>query len=1366
MVEPSFKLENLEERGVRFFIASFRAYEAQAIAVKQTPVHPSVLLSQHQINALSAWYKAKNPQGRATFNSLTSEECLTFLSSLYGDVSIQEARRRLAAVKQPTGVFSVGKVMDWVGGVMDIVASCEVLRKNERDNVRGVLRSLVFSSFADNVLAENPTTFDEMVVVVLTQAELFVASAQVVSARLPVHEKSSKLNQQSKPAAAAHKGGSGVVTLHRPLTTAYAASGAGAGAAAAGGASAGAGRTPVGSGSPITGCAYCKARDHTVDTCEALRTRDARRAAAAAAAADQGQVLPPGAVRQRRPTDRFQPGAPPTQNAIRSTSSPDASRRGDVTIIGPGGSVFLSNVLLDTGADRSTISDRHLQALQDVGLIIFDNHQTFKTFTGKTIHLNKSVRVDFDLVTHDGRVCKLHDIFTVSTLVEDVILSYATLQAAGLRFTFSPSASRIKVVYPQADSQSISFLRDPSYPSQPVDPVVVIRDLDDSDTLDWPGLPLISAIAVDSPQDLSIAIDSSVSPSFRARILEVLEECREVFDPNLPPEGADVEPVKLHFKPDVIPVPVNCKQSRVPKHQANDIRARLHTMLEQHILRRAKSHWSSPTLFIPKKDATARWVHSFKKLNEMLLGCTAPMEDIRELIECLTGARYFGKLDCTHGFFQVRLDPESQDLTAFHLFNEQFAYLKVPQGLSVSPQEFQKRIRETLSDLLGKCVINYCDDLLVFGRTKEEFINNLRLVCQRLSRFRWRLQIRKCRLGVPEIEWCGLFLSGDGYSMAPSRIDSIVAMPRPTNVREMRRLLGMASFLRNHVPNFAGIVVPLTKLTSEKHPFVWTAEQETAFLDLRTALANAVALHYDDSDEMPVLQTDASDTHMAAVLLQDASAVKKPMGYFSAQFSGAERNWTTMEKEAFAIVRAVRHFHYLLAGRRFSLQTDNHNLLFIHNSPVPKIARWSAFLRGYDMTISHIKGVDNVVADHLTRPPIVAAVSVQPSGASSSEDKPSHEQLIARYHSFLEGHFGAAYVLERLRHDGHSWPGMRRDVETFVRSCVTCQKLASRATLMPKSLSTTMTSTPLKVWEVDFVGPLPVDADGNSYIAVAVDCCTRMLWARASPGPTALDAARVLLDVFSLFGPIDTVRSDQGTHFRADVVRQFLHLMGVSQSFSVPYHPASMGIVERHNQEVLRHLRAITFDKNVVHHWSICLPLAIRLCNSSPSRITGVSPAQMVFGGFVDMHRPLFDPSLPLATNLGSPHDYVLKLRELQQHILDASMRHQQSEVERILRFSPPNPTVLAPGTLVLVKAAGRPASKLHPRWLGPFAVVERLSSNAYRLQRCGSSEQIERHLDFIKTYDASQCAEPADVALRDKVEDYISEIFRDLDPG
>ncbi len=318
------------------------------------------------------------------------------------------------------------------------------------------------------------------------------------------------------------------------------------------------------------------------------------------------------------------------------------------------------------------------------------------------------------------------------------------------------------------------------------------------------------------------------------------------------------------------------------------------------------------------------------------------------------------------------LDEASRDLTTFSDGVTLYRFRRLPFGLNCSPAIFSRRMTSILTPLLQQgWVKNYLDDLIMWSPTFPELIECLSQLFTLLTENEVKLNLSKCTFGFREVTFLGHRISEAGSTPDPKNIEAVANMKPPRTVKEVRRFLGMCSFYRRHVPAFAKIATPLTQLTRARATFQWTEGCQRAFDTLKECLVNAPVLVKAQVDQPFILTTDASNTHVGAVLSQpQPDGANKSIGYFSKKLSSCESRYSATDKETLAIVLACRHFHHYLWGTRSTVVTDHQPLtsVFKRKTKSPRMNRWILEMREYNYLIQYVKGKDNYVADHLSRP--------------------------------------------------------------------------------------------------------------------------------------------------------------------------------------------------------------------------------------------------------------------------------------------------------------------------------------------------------------------------------------------------------------
>jgi transposase InsO family protein len=358
------------------------------------------------------------------------------------------------------------------------------------------------------------------------------------------------------------------------------------------------------------------------------------------------------------------------------------------------------------------------------------------------------------------------------------------------------------------------------------------------------------------------------------------------------------------------------------------------------------------------------------------------------------------------------------------------------------------------------------------------------------------------------------------------------------------------------------------------------------------------------------------------------------------------------------------------------------------------------------------------------------------------------------------GHRGVQATLNLLRSHGKIWQTMVKDVEDFVQACPTCQKVRFGEASGAAALRTTAVEEPFSTFVIGTIGPLPADSAGNQYIVVVMDGFSRFVELRATKTARAQEAAIAMLEVFGRYGAPKFVRSDNGPQFTANLIKEFLRLVGSSPQYTIAYRHESNGIVERTNREVGRHLRSIVMDKRVKDQWSECLPFVQRILNSTVNRSIGTTPARILFGDAIHLDREIIrTPEVESHESLQTTvEDYVQNLTRLQCAIVEASQEHMRAEVEHRLSKSPENPRSLNAGDYVLVSYPERAPNKLVPRWRGPMLVVS-VQGSMCCVQDLRTLKHCDFHISRLKEYNMDQTPDPLQVAQVDDDEWEVSEI-------
>jgi transposase InsO family protein len=427
--------------------------------------------------------------------------------------------------------------------------------------------------------------------------------------------------------------------------------------------------------------------------------------------------------------------------------------------------------------------------------------------------------------------------------------------------------------------------------------------------------------------------------------------------------------------------------------------AALREFLEENLakgfIRESKSPAGAPILFAPKKDGGLRLCVDYRNLNAITVKNRYPLPLISEIMDRVTGAQYFSKIDLKDAYYRLRIKAGDEWKTAFRTRYGHYEFMVVPMGLTNAPATFQAYINKALRGLVDDFCIVYLDDILVFSRTREEHDQHLQQVCQRLREAELYAKPSKCQFYCHEIEFLGFIITSQGIRMDPERIRTIKEWENhpPKTYRDLQVLLGFCNFYRRFIKGYSSIARPLTSLfkgsqngrKSGDFKQVWKVLQQEAFLALLGAFQTAPLLrHYDPT--LPIrIETDASDAALGGVLSQLQGDTQKwhPIAFFSKQFKGAEANYSTPDKELMAIIECFKHWRHYLEGSQHTIEvwSDHQNLQGFMRQPKinGRQARWLVYLTPYDFIIRHRPGLQNPADGPSRRPDYMAAAQEEPS---------------------------------------------------------------------------------------------------------------------------------------------------------------------------------------------------------------------------------------------------------------------------------------------------------------------------------------------------------------------------------------------------
>ena len=604
-------------------------------------------------------------------------------------------------------------------------------------------------------------------------------------------------------------------------------------------------------------------------------------------------------------------------------------------------------------------------------------------------------------------------------------------------------------------------------------------------------------------------------------------------------------------------------------------------------------------------------------------------------------------------------------------------------------------------------------------------------------------------------------VSAEGTTTDPVKVKAIRDMAPPADVRGVRAFLGMTGYYRQYMPDYARTARPLTELTKKHARFHWGEEQDHAWRQLRDNLISTTVMAYPCLDRPYKLYTDACDYAVGAILVQeDDTGVERPVQYVSKQLTGSQLNWATIEKEAFAVVHALKKLRPYLYDADFTIYTDHKPLkaLFVSEIKNTRIQRWAVLIAEYGAPIQYRKGPNNIRADMLSRIKpredqlgnSAAICTLEEEGgipwewdqldkelirdeqrrmgeyAQGQEDDngyallegllytliapPGREEyprlvlppsarprVIQRAHMEV-GHQGLRKTLDRLQ-ETYKWPGQRQDVYEVLCRCGRCVVNRARRDRPPPT-DMPIAQYPGQLVGMDMCGPFPISQLGNKYILTLIDHATGWVEVKPLPNKTAAGILHYLeSEYIPRYGPPEAMITDRGLEFRNELVSGYLRKLGVDLRHTTPYHPQTNGKVERFHRTLKDILRKLVNARS--GEWEDCLGPALWAHRVSTSLVTGYTPYFLTFGR---------QPQVPFARILCTPegtegHVLATRLDELSRAFKDAAQHTEESRLynrERLTRQARAGNLNVGDQVTVLAQES----SPLDPRWDHGYVVT------------------------------------------------------------
>ncbi|XP_053550471.1 uncharacterized protein K02A2.6-like [Bombina bombina] len=743
---------------------------------------------------------------------------------------------------------------------------------------------------------------------------------------------------------------------------------------------------------------------------------------------------------------------------------------------------------------------------------------------------------------------------------------------------------------------------------------------------------------------------------------------KTVFDGNL--GLVKDKQIQLHLKENAIPK--FCKPRVVPFALKPKIEAELERLRNQGIIVPvSSSEWASPIVPVRKKNGDIRICGDFRVgLNPQLLVDQYPLPRIEELFSSLAGGEKFTKIDLHQAYLQLEVHPDSRHLLTINTHKGLFQYTRMVFGIAPAPAVWQRIMDEILAGIPHThCML---DDMLITGENDAAHKANVEAVLQRLQEFGLKVNMEKCEFFCKSLEYCAHVVDKTGLHTTAEKVKALVHAPTPVNVSQLRSYLGLLNYYHRFLPNLAHLLYPLHRLLDSKNQWVWTDLCTQAFeRSKQLLLESRLLVHYDLKKPL-VLACDASPYGLGAVLshiMPDGS--ERPVSFASRSLTPSERNYAQIDREALAIIWAVKKFHIYIYGRPFTLITDHKPLLSIlhpqkgiSNTTAARLQRYALQLAAYNYSIKYRCHSDHTNVDMFSRLPMVHHMTTS-SKIIETPPQPVNlnSKVIATYtcsdstlqeiksfvqhgwpkvvRSDLQPYFtrkkeivhdsgcllwGSRVIIPtllqtlalKLLHSSHQGVVKMKQrareylwwpkLDTDIASYVAACNACAQTQRNPSRDTSKTWPWPNEPWTRIHVD-FAGPVEGRMYL-VAVDAHSKWPEVVQMSSTTTQQTIVVLSSMFARFGLPQTLVSDNGPQFISHEFETFLDTNNIKHCKTAPYFPASNGQAERFVQTLKRHLavsQKSKFNPNSLSNFLFNY-------RNTPHATTGLSPAMLMFG--------------------------------------------------------------------------------------------------------------------------------------------------------
>ena len=653
----------------------------------------------------------------------------------------------------------------------------------------------------------------------------------------------------------------------------------------------------------------------------------------------------------------------------------------------------------------------------------------------------------------------------------------------------------------------------------------------------------------------------------------------------------DPPPVFTNISPEC--KPIASKSRRYSHSDATFIQSETNRLLAEGIIEPSISPWRSQVLVTSNESHKKRMVVDYSQTVNTYTNLDAyPLPRIDDMVNKISKYSVFSTVDLKSAYHQIPLKEEDKQYTAFQSGNKLYQFTRLPFGVTNGTAAFQRIIDNIIETEKLEATFGYVDNVTICGHDQNDHDANLQRFFSSAEKYGMTFNPDKSILSAKSITLLGYIIENGNLKPDPVRLKPLIDLPVPLDPASQRSVVGIFAYYCKWIERFSEKIRPL----SHNSIFPPPSTVVKAFKLLKEDILKATVTTI-DPDVPFTVETDASDFAIAATLNQAG----RPVAFFSRTLNASEAKHHSVEKEAYAIVEALRQWRHLLIGRHFKIITDQKSVSFMYNNRTKgkvkndKIARWRLELSDYQYDIVYRPGINNPAADAFSRAKYCSAMLYTDAKLCEIHNALCHPGITRMNH----------FVKTR------NLPYSINDIKKMTELCQTCSELKPR---FHNSTGTLIKATlPFQQLNVDFKGPLP-STSSTRYLLTIVDEFSRFPFAFPCKDMKTETIIKCFEQLFAIFGRPSYIHSDRGTDFLANDLKNYLNSRSIATSRTSRYNPRGNGQVERYNGIIWRTIMLALKTKNLpTTQWETVLPEAMHSIRSLLCTATNCTPHERLF---------------------------------------------------------------------------------------------------------------------------------------------------------